>query len=182
MAIVTPEKVVTSRAIENTKDENALMPLFDQLLLDAKISAKDLTQIACVMGPGGFTTIRVGAAMANALSFAYDIPLGAIHLSGLWKARVGDQDVLWVHSTRKTQLFIRGFGKYEKKWPEATLINIDQLDIKGAPYVGELIPEQQKELQMTEYRVQSEDVLPSFLVGLEYKKEALEPWYGRGID
>ncbi len=184
MHIVTEKETIASRSVEDTKDEQALMPLFHLLLKDAHLTPEDLTHIACVTGPGGFMTIRVGVALANALSFALDIPSCGMHLSDVWKERAGDHDAVWLHSTRRTQLFIRGLGTYATEWPEPTLIDLDRLHVENVPFVGELLPEQEEAMHAVrlETFLPLEEALPRTLPGLPYAKEPLEPWYGRGIE
>ncbi|MCC6485780.1 MAG: tRNA (adenosine(37)-N6)-threonylcarbamoyltransferase complex dimerization subunit type 1 TsaB [Armatimonadetes bacterium] len=47
-----------------------LTPLIRQILTEAELSARDIGYVACVVGPGSFTGLRVGVAAAKALSDA----------------------------------------------------------------------------------------------------------------
>jgi len=51
-----------------------VLPMIDKLLRQYKVSLKDLRSIEVNAGPGSFTGIRVGMAIANALSFSLKIP------------------------------------------------------------------------------------------------------------
>ena len=53
----------------------AVMPLVDQLLKKHKLTINAVNTIEVVTGPGSFTGLRVGIAVANALAFALDIPV-----------------------------------------------------------------------------------------------------------
>ena len=53
----------------------ALVPMVENLLLRARVSLDDLRGIALSDGPGSFTGLRVGAAMAKALVHARQLPL-----------------------------------------------------------------------------------------------------------
>ncbi len=86
---------------------------------------KDLTHLACVVGPGGFTSLRVGVSCINALSWSLKIPSAGIHLSDLYAARVPTNSFLWLHSTKRTELFVRGFGSFSREWPQPTHITLD---------------------------------------------------------
>lgn len=44
----------------------------------AKVTPKDLTSVVVCSGPGSFTGIRVGVALAQALGFALDVPVHAL--------------------------------------------------------------------------------------------------------
>lgn len=53
----------------------AVLPLIDSLLKDHSISFADIGEIRVHTGPGSFTGLRVGAAIANALGWLLDIPV-----------------------------------------------------------------------------------------------------------
>lgn len=58
----------------NTQKAQVTLPMIDKLLKQKGLGLKDLTSIELSTGPGSFTGIRVGMAVANALSFALKIP------------------------------------------------------------------------------------------------------------
>ncbi|HXC16586.1 MAG TPA: tRNA (adenosine(37)-N6)-threonylcarbamoyltransferase complex dimerization subunit type 1 TsaB [Holophagaceae bacterium] len=45
-----------------------LLPALDELLAEADANAKELTGVACCVGPGGFTSLRIGVATAEGLA------------------------------------------------------------------------------------------------------------------
>ncbi|MDD5751469.1 MAG: hypothetical protein PHS73_03035 [Candidatus Peribacteraceae bacterium] len=94
--------------------------------------------------------------------------------------------MLWLHSTKKHELFVRGFGKYTKQWPEAEHVMLEEFGRampQGARWVGELIPEHASLVAhhgLTEaVLLPLADVLPAFLARCAYSNKTLEPWYGR---
>ncbi|MDP3888823.1 MAG: tRNA (adenosine(37)-N6)-threonylcarbamoyltransferase complex dimerization subunit type 1 TsaB [bacterium] len=54
------------------KSQQVLL-LIDQILKDNKRILSDLTEIEVAIGPGSFTGLRVGVAVANALAWALNI-------------------------------------------------------------------------------------------------------------
>ena len=52
-----------------------LLPLVHDLVARAGIRVEDLGGIACGSGPGSFTGLRVGLAVAKGLALAFDLPL-----------------------------------------------------------------------------------------------------------
>lgn len=56
------------------KAQNAL-PLIEKILRKNKIKASDLTAIKVKTGPGSFTGLRVGVAVANTLAWVLKIPV-----------------------------------------------------------------------------------------------------------
>lgn len=66
-----------------------LNPFIEELLLQSKISIKDLTAVAVSEGPGSYTGLRIGAASAKGLCFALGIPLIAVNpLEAMAKAYI----------------------------------------------------------------------------------------------
>lgn len=65
------------RKIEAQKAQVTL-PLIDKLLKKHGLRVNDINRIEVNTGPGSFTGIRVGMAIANALSFALKIPVKTI--------------------------------------------------------------------------------------------------------
>jgi tRNA threonylcarbamoyladenosine biosynthesis protein TsaB len=71
--------------VDNKKDElvedstflksEAALPAIDKLLERNSLKIEDLDKIEVNRGPGSFTGLRVGVAIANALSFLLKIPV-----------------------------------------------------------------------------------------------------------
>lgn len=196
VACVTPDAVLSSRTADTKVNDADLPVLMQEVWKEAGWEPKDITHIACVTGPGGFMSLRVGAATANALSWGLGVPLAGIHLSKLYEARLMvpqpvlhpqvPDGALWIHSTKKEELFVRGFGIYAATFPEPRHLTLAEFEghLSGPfRFMGELIPEHDawlhaKDGQRAELHA-IDDVLPGFLAGLAYGREISHPWYGR---
>lgn len=65
---------VASRISEGNKRHNgAILPLIDEVLGELSLTVKDLDGVACVVGAGSFTGIRIGIATAEALATACNL-------------------------------------------------------------------------------------------------------------
>ena len=191
LALVTDGAATTMLRVNDHTQERALMGTIETLLAQANTSLKDLTRIASVTGPGGFMSVRVGVSIANALAWSLKIPLAGVHLSDIWAIRAQSskpktQSFVWLHSTKRNLLFIRGFGNYEDVWPEAVTLPIDdatKLLSMDVPYVGELIDEHVRALpgvKKIDDVAGIDQILPTLLGSLSDGNTPLEPWYGRG--
>lgn len=61
--------------LDGTKQAKHLIPMIEKTLAEAAVLYSDLSEIACTIGPGGFTGIRIGLATARAIGFATKIPV-----------------------------------------------------------------------------------------------------------
>ncbi len=192
VACVDEKETLALEEISDHTDEANLIPTIKRILQSEKFSLQDLARIAAITGPGGFMSQRVALSLANALAWALKIPIAGIHLSDLWAARIpkpsslSPNPFLWLHSTQKKSLFIRGFGALEKKWPDATLISVDDAGSgipKNTLLIGELIPEHQELLLLKQMPNPEpvENVLPMLCEKQTYGDPPVLPWYGRGI-
>lgn len=60
------------------RNSKLIFPTILELFERQKISAKDLSVIACGVGPASYTGIRVGAAMTQSMAYALRLPLVGI--------------------------------------------------------------------------------------------------------
>lgn len=59
----------------NMTHSQVVLPMIENLLDKKGKKLADITEIEVATGPGSFTGLRVGAAIANALGFALKIPV-----------------------------------------------------------------------------------------------------------
>lgn len=189
IACMTEKTSVASASVDHRITDDQFVPMVEMVLKQAGWTYQDLTHVAVVSGPGGFTSIRVGVASANALAYALSIPIVGIQLSDLYVARLAPKvadlaQVVWLHSTRKQFVFRRGGAQ--------PLADIDLVDVANFPSVlapyqfwtGEILPEHQALLptQLSPAPLHDlHDVLPIFLSRQTYCPAPVLPWYGRGL-
>lgn len=65
------------QAMERGQGE-ALMPLMERVMADARKKPADLTGIAVAVGPGSFTGVRIGLSAARGLGLALGIPVWGV--------------------------------------------------------------------------------------------------------
>jgi tRNA threonylcarbamoyl adenosine modification protein YeaZ len=65
------EKTSQSRVLKS----QMVLPLIEELLYEQDRELTDITDITVALGPGSFTGLRVGCAVANALGFLLDVPV-----------------------------------------------------------------------------------------------------------
>ncbi|MBU1000817.1 tRNA (adenosine(37)-N6)-threonylcarbamoyltransferase complex dimerization subunit type 1 TsaB [Patescibacteria group bacterium] len=73
--LIDKGKAIKEMSKENEFGSQVLLPLIEKLMKSQKINFKDLKGIEVEKGPGSFTGLRVGVSVANALGFAFGIPV-----------------------------------------------------------------------------------------------------------
>jgi tRNA threonylcarbamoyladenosine biosynthesis protein TsaB len=69
------DRVVQLREAEGTRQHaSALMPLIAETLAEAGWELADLDALAASVGPGSFTSLRIGLATLKGLAFGHDLP------------------------------------------------------------------------------------------------------------
>ncbi|WP_100656171.1 tRNA (adenosine(37)-N6)-threonylcarbamoyltransferase complex transferase subunit TsaD [Alteromonas flava] len=98
-----------------------ILPLIQQTLDDAKLQAKDIEGIAFTQGPGLVGALLVGASVAKALGYAWDIPIvGVHHMEGHLLAPMLEAEqpqypfvALLVSGGHSMLVNVQGLGNYE---------------------------------------------------------------------
>jgi tRNA threonylcarbamoyladenosine biosynthesis protein TsaB len=111
-----------------------LVPMIEAVLKKAERSYRDLTAVACTIGPGGFTGIRVGLATARAIALGTDKPL--IGLSTLETIAYGagaQADILAVIDARRGQHYAQRFRLNGSLIPQSDALLVDA---KALPALG----------------------------------------------
>lgn len=69
------KKKVSQQASEQHYTSQILLPLIEEILKKEKITFQDIKEIEFNIGPGSYTGLKVGAAVANSLGFLLEIPV-----------------------------------------------------------------------------------------------------------
>lgn len=76
IAVLDGETIAAHRSEEVSGGHGEkLLPLIEETLAEAGLAYADLDRIAVTLGPGGFTGVRVGVAVARALALSTSKPL-----------------------------------------------------------------------------------------------------------
>ncbi len=96
---------------ERTHSEK-LMPLIDELLNECNATLSDINLIACDVGPGSFTGIRIGVATVKALSEVNKIPIASCSsLEALSYNVLDAENICSILDARNNQVYAAIFDK-----------------------------------------------------------------------
>ena len=75
VAIIENEKILIKLINDDEKTHSVkLMPMIDKAFKDTNLSLDDISLLACCIGPGSFTGVRIGIATIKAFTDSLNIP------------------------------------------------------------------------------------------------------------
>jgi tRNA threonylcarbamoyl adenosine modification protein YeaZ/ribosomal-protein-alanine acetyltransferase len=92
----------------------ALAPMVQETVASAGVAFKDLARIAVTTGPGTFTGVRIGLAMARGLGVALNIPMtGITSLAAIaCNETAGDLPIVVAVDARAGEIYFAAFDQY----------------------------------------------------------------------
>ena len=128
-----------SAYIENLKpvmQSASLIPMVEDALRKSGMTYQDLTAVACTIGPGSFTGIRVALASARGICFARKIPgLGFTTLEVLAHA-AGEKYVLAALGAGKGEYYYQAFDRKPLFEPRLGTLETALASAPGALLIG----------------------------------------------
>lgn len=92
VSISENDKCILELNINNNKTHSeTLIPLIDKLFNETNLKLSDINLVACDVGPGSFTGIRIGISSVKAISESLDIPV--VDVSSLETLAYNVQDI-----------------------------------------------------------------------------------------
>jgi len=118
VAILEDDNLIDKNELNNgkTHSEN-LMPLLDELLKRNSMDIKNIDLIACCVGPGSFTGIRIGVASIKPIAEVLNIKVASImSLEALARNVYGKETIVSLIDARNNQVYCGIFDKeYNQK-------------------------------------------------------------------
>jgi len=71
---INGQEDIQTKQITSNKTQ-IILPMIDEVLKKHEVKLENISEIQVNVGPGSFTGLRVGIAIANGLSFALKIPI-----------------------------------------------------------------------------------------------------------
>ena len=114
-AVTDGERLLASYSINNGLTQSELlMPMAESIMSCLKLGYDELDALACSVGPGSFTGVRIGAALVKGIAFMRDIPCISVStLEALAENLFGTEGIIVpVMDARRGQVYTAIF-KYE---------------------------------------------------------------------
>lgn len=186
IALSTSEGAFLHSWPANRAQTTTVLPEIDRMVSEAGMQPKDVTGLIVATGPGTFTGLRVGLAIAKGIVAAQHLPIVGIPTLEIVFASHPDQEIVAVLPAGRGRVVWqrRGESPVNASMPELIeAVGDDQL-------VGELTPDQQAILREAGVRIQAEHRDPLRLLELGEARlaagevddpVALEPTYLHGV-
>ena len=119
-ALLEDDKLIDKNEIDDgrTHSEN-LMPLIKDLIKRNNLEIKDINLIACCVGPGSFTGIRIGVASIKAIAEVLNIKVASVtSLETLARNVENEETIASLIDARNNQVYCGIFDKNHDKKEE----------------------------------------------------------------
>ncbi|MDT8429451.1 MAG: tRNA (adenosine(37)-N6)-threonylcarbamoyltransferase complex dimerization subunit type 1 TsaB [Pseudomonadales bacterium] len=97
-----------------------ILTMVDELLLESGYSMTDINAVAVITGPGSFTGLRIGIAVAQGLAFPGSIPVipfsSLAAMAMLVKQQYGSQQILTAFQSRENEFYFAAW-QITDDWP-----------------------------------------------------------------
>ncbi|MBU1934426.1 tRNA (adenosine(37)-N6)-threonylcarbamoyltransferase complex dimerization subunit type 1 TsaB, partial [Patescibacteria group bacterium] len=158
--------------------ENTLKTI-DELVQKAKIQLSDLEAVFIIKGPGSFTGLRVGIAIANQFAHQLKIPIIGLRTDEWWSHRTDESDFIYLQTMNKDEVYVVEKNKSDIK-------PIDQLSGK-ALWLGDLSDDHKTKLpsdfkEITDLRSPEETwqlIIQKTDISPQKTYELVEPYYSK---
>lgn len=129
VAILEDDNLIDKNELNDgkTHSEN-LMPLLDELLKRNNLKPNDINLIACCVGPGSFTGIRIGVASIKPIAEVLNIKVASVmSLETLARSVEGKNTIVSLIDARNNQVYCGIFDKQYNKKEEYLADDINEI-------------------------------------------------------
>jgi tRNA threonylcarbamoyl adenosine modification protein YeaZ len=113
-AVVIDRQVVAARQADTARGHAALLPVMAREVLDeAALGAAELDLVAVTVGPGSFTGIRAGLALAHGIALAAGVPVVGVTVGEALAEslpHLGDRQLWSAIDSRRGRVFLERDG------------------------------------------------------------------------
>jgi tRNA threonylcarbamoyladenosine biosynthesis protein TsaB len=122
IALTSPEKIIAEFTISNNLTHSqTLMPMITQLLNTCQTDKTQIGLLACSAGPGSFTGLRIGAAVAKGLAFGLNLKIVPVSTLEALAYNVSQRDsknpqlIVPIMDARQSQVYTAIYGKKDDR-------------------------------------------------------------------
>lgn len=118
LAIVQGDSVLSVSLQTPPLHSATALPALHQLLAEAGLQITDLDVIACGIGPGAFTGVRLACSLSQGLALAADLPIAPVcSLQALAQIQTGSR-VYCAMDARMSEIYVAAYERAAQGWQE----------------------------------------------------------------
>lgn len=110
-----------------------LAPLIEQILAQAALTSADLSALAVSVGPGSYTGLRIGVALAKGMAAARDLPLVPVTtletIAAAQRVDPGDKPLIATVSAGRDRVIWAAYRYVDEGWAERLSPQISSWDM-----------------------------------------------------
>ncbi|MBN2096234.1 tRNA (adenosine(37)-N6)-threonylcarbamoyltransferase complex dimerization subunit type 1 TsaB [Candidatus Peregrinibacteria bacterium] len=188
IAITDGEKIFFEK-LEANHASDEILGKIDQLVKKAGIQLSDLKAVFVIKGPGSFTGLRVGIAVANQFAHQLKIPIIGLRTDEWYQYQTDEEDFIYLQTMNRDQVYMVGFGQFKRDFPQEIVSISDchhELSSVRAVWLGQVSDEHRKILsdlaEITDVRSADEtwgEIIRHTAIRPPKKYDLIEPFYGK---
>lgn len=186
---ITNDKKSVYLKLETNHASDQILEKIDQLVKESKIQLSDLKGVVVIKGPGSFTGLRVGIAVANQFAHQLKIPIIGLKTEEWYQYQASEEDFVYIQTMNRDQVYMVGFGKYKRDFLQEIISISDchyELLSQKAKWLGQVKDEHRKILsditEITNLRPVDKTwlkVIQNTEVISQKAYDLIEPFYGK---
>ncbi|MBU1017715.1 tRNA (adenosine(37)-N6)-threonylcarbamoyltransferase complex dimerization subunit type 1 TsaB [Patescibacteria group bacterium] len=186
---ITDGKKIFFEKLEAKHASDQILEIIDRLIQKAGIQLSDLKAVFVIKGPGSFTGLRVGIAVANQFAHQLKIPIIGLRTEEWYQYQSDEKDFVYIQTMNRDQVYMVGFGKYKRDFPQEIIAISDchyELLSRKANWLGQVSDEHQKMLsdisRIAEVRSADKvwsEVTRHIAISPQKAYDLIEPFYGK---
>lgn len=107
--------------LDSRHASDRILESIDQVLQKANAQSSDLKGVFVIKGPGSFTGLRVGIAVANQFSHQLKIPIVGLRTDEWYSYRTDEKDFVYLQTMNRDQVYMVGFGKFKNDFSQSII-------------------------------------------------------------
>jgi tRNA threonylcarbamoyladenosine biosynthesis protein TsaB len=116
-----------------SQQSKRLVQMVEEALATSNIGYNDLSSVACTVGPGSFTGIRIGLATARAIGFAANIPVNGFSALAVVALAMENKPVTSILNAGKGEAIIQDFDNELNELSKPSLVKMGPDMVINAP-------------------------------------------------
>jgi tRNA threonylcarbamoyl adenosine modification protein YeaZ len=141
IALVHEGRCLGFEPLESRHSSDGLFVAIDRMFSDLRIDPSDLNGVIVSKGPGSFTSVRVGIAVANQFAHQLKIPIVGMTTDEWYALKTDQKNFLYLQTMNREEVYAAGFGKWGKAIKIPIVAFSDLPKGEDVVWLGQLAPE-----------------------------------------